>query len=425
MHFQLLTIFPELFGDFSRQGLVSRALAQGRAKLSTIDLRDFALNTYGQVDDTPYGGGSGMVLRPEPAVAAIEAAKRNDPKAKVVLLTPRGKPFNQQLAHSLVDECRQTDSGLIFLCSRYEGVDQRIIDNWIDLELSIGDYIIMGGEVASMVTIEALTRLLPGVLGNPESIAIESFEQGLLEHPHYTKPAEFRGKSVPSVLCSGNHQAIEAWRNEHAIKDTIQRRPEIVPRRHPAGPLSIALIHHPVLGKKGEIITSSITNLDLHDIARSAKTYEVDRYYVAHPIRTLRRLADRISEHWATGHGFTYNPNRSEALSKMMVVPDFDSILIDIESRHGQLPKIITTSAKESASSVSFARLRAHLVLDSTPHLVLLGTGWGLAPELLERSDYQLEPIRGVRDFNHLSVRAAAAIILDRLLALNSQSLAT
>lgn len=415
MQIQILTLFPELFDQFSKSGLLSRAISDGHVSLNAIQLRDFAINAHGQVDDTPYGGGSGMVLRPEPAAAAIEQAKARDPQATVVLMTPRGKVFNQQAARALAARCAAGEGGLIFLTPRYEGVDERICEELVDLELGIGDYILLGGEIAAMAVIEAVTRLLPGVLGNPESTVHESFESGLLEYPQYTKPQMFRECEVPGVLLSGNHGEIARWRAEQALRDTAERRPDLVRALPPAEEVCIALIHYPVTDKHGDIVTSSITNIDLHDIARTAKTYGISRFYAAHPVKTLRRLALKIEEHWATGYGASYNPNRREALAVLATVPDLEDCIIDIEARTGKLPRIVTTSARPSSKSISFAQLRVEMSLSDRPHLILLGTGWGLAPEILARADLHLEPICGPTEYNHLSVRSAAAIICDRL----------
>ena len=417
LQFHLITLFPEFVDHAMRTGILNRAQEQGLIQIEATNLRDYALNAYGQVDDAPYGGGSGLVLRPEPAHAAIEAARAKHANSKVVAFTPRGKVLTQQLAQELVREATATNSTLILLCPRYEGVDERICELDVDLELSIGDYILMGGEAASLVFLETTSRLVPGVLGNPESAEHESFQAGLLEHPHYTKPQEFLGKEVPPVLLSGNHEAIAQWRHEQSIKDTIARRPELIPQHHKlACEFSVALIHHPVLNKRGEIVTSSITNIDLHDIARSAKTYGVSKFYIVHPVKTLRRLAAKICQHWATGYGSIYNPNRSEALELINIVPDFDDVILNIETRLKKTPRIIATTARGSSDSSTFAQLRATLRTSTDPHLLILGTGWGLADEYFTRAAYRLEPIVGPTEYNHLSVRGAAAIMFDRLL---------
>lgn len=415
IRFQVITLFPELFREFSTNGLMRRGVEQEILSIETIQLRDFAINSQGQVDDTPYGGGSGMVLRPEPAAQAIEKAKSIDPSAKVVLLTPRGKQLSQERLHELADHCKQ-GKGLVFLCPRYEGVDERIASTMVDEEISIGDYIVMGGELPSMVVMEGVTRLLPGVLGNSDSIEEESFEQDQLEYPQYTKPQEFDDNRVPEVLLSGNHAAIATWRKEQAAKDTWKRRPDL-PKQPPcpAREMSAALIHHPVVDKNGELITSSITTIDLHDIARSAKTYGLSKLYIVHPVRALRVLSQKISEHWSEGFGLEYNPNRTEALETLCIVPNIDDMILDIESRTGELPELVTTSAKSSSNGCSIDDYRASLPFVEKPQVILFGTGWGLAPEALERATVHLDPLLGPTDYNHLSVRSAAAIMFDRL----------
>lgn len=415
--FQVITLFPELIEPHKSHGLVRRAVDEEIASVEPIQLRDYAINTHGQVDDSPYGGGSGMVLRPEPAFAAIREARKIDPKAKVIYLTPRGKPLNQEKVHELKNHCTANNSGLIFLCTRYEGIDERIVQEEVDEEISLGDYILMGGEVAALALLESVVRLLPGVLNNPESIENESFEGELLEHPQYTKPSEFEGRAVPEVLMSGNHQAIEAWRKAQSIKDTIERRPDRIDSfKAPGSELSAALIHYPVTDKQGDLITSSITTLDLHDIARSVRTFGLSRLYIVHPVKALRLLAEKINEHWATGFGQTYNPNRSDALSLITIVPDIDDMVLDIETRTGKMPKLVTTSAKESGANISYETFSARLPSLEDPHVIMFGTGWGLADSVLERADLHLGPICGPTDYNHLSVRSAAAIIFDRLL---------
>lgn len=413
---QVITLFPELFEGFQKQGLVSRAVGGGLLTLTPIQLRDFAINTHGQIDDTPYGGGSGMIMRPESAVAAIQKAKEEDPDAKVILFTPRGRQLNQKLVREIFSDCYNKRKGLILLCPRYEGVDERIAENYVDLELSIGDYILMGGEVPAMALIESVTRLIPDVLNNPDSTIHESFENGMLEHPQYTKPQNYQGMQVPPVLLSGNHQEIESWRRERAAQDTIARRPDLLKAPFkPRADVSLALIHYPVMNKEGKIITSSITNIDLHDIARSSRTFGVEHFYVVHPVRALRKLAEKICQHWAAGYGLQYNPTRSDALSIISLVPDFDDVLLDIETRTGQLPEIVVTSARKQMATSSYKDYRAYLMSARRPQLILFGTGWGLAQEFMSRADRCLEPIVGPTEFNHLSVRGAASIILDRL----------
>ncbi|MCC6932402.1 MAG: tRNA (guanosine(37)-N1)-methyltransferase TrmD [Deltaproteobacteria bacterium] len=424
-NYQFITIFPELIEQFIKAGLISRARSSGLIDISCINLRDFAINTHGQVDDSPYGGGSGMVLRVEPAFAAIDNARQKSPQAKVLSFTPRGQVFNQGMAHRLLQEANENNAGFILLCNRYEGVDERVVQQRVDYEINMGDYIMMGGETPALAFLEATSRLIPGVLGNADSIAEESFENNLLEYPQYTKPAEFQGLKVPEVLLSGNHAEIKKWREDKSLADTLEKRPDLAAKadylrsktpRIDTTKISLALIHYPVLDKQGDIITSSVTNIDLHDIARSCRTYDIDKLYIVHPTKILRRLSEKICDHWEFGYGLKYNPNRSEALSLIKVCPELQDVLLDIKERHGRLPKIVTTSARSTSDTISYVDFRGILATTTVPHLILFGTGWGLADEVMSLSDYRLDPIYGCSHYNHLSVRSAAAIILDRLL---------
>jgi len=228
MEFHVITLFPELFAAGNWPGMVGRALKAGLITIEAHALRDHGLGSHRQVDDTPYGGGSGMVLRPEPLFAAIESVLDVHPGLWRVLLTPQGERLDQ----SLVRELGVRRPGLLLIAGRYEGVDERV-RSAVDQEISIGDYVLSGGELPAMVLIEAVARLVPGVLGNPESLEEESFADGLLEYPHYTRPEEFRGMRVPEVLLSGDHQKIRAWRKAEALKRTARRRPDLLKRRRP------------------------------------------------------------------------------------------------------------------------------------------------------------------------------------------------
>jgi tRNA (guanine37-N1)-methyltransferase len=216
----LLTIFPDIFESFLKTSLVGKAISRGLLKATVTNIRDFSLPPHNKVDDSPYGGGAGMVMLPEPLVSSIEAVKQHDPETWVVLLSPSGTRFNQHKAQELAHRASVT-----FVCGRYEGIDQRVIDLAIDEELSVGDFVVMGGEVPAMLVIEASLRLRPGVLHNAESIAHESFSPelaggDLVEAPQYTRPESFRGLAVPEVLLSGNHKAIAEWRLKEARTKT-------------------------------------------------------------------------------------------------------------------------------------------------------------------------------------------------------------
>ncbi len=223
MQFDIITLLPQFFTSLQSAGLIGKAIEAGHIRLRIHDLRTFGIGRYRQVDDVAYGGGAGMVLRPEPIVAAIEHA-RTAARCRVLVLSPQGRLWHQRLARELARTCDQ----LILVCGRYEGIDERVTQFWADMEISIGDYVLMGGEIAAWVIVETIARLIPGVVGNPESLEMESFEQGLLDYPQYTRPANFRGYRVPEVLRSGDHARIAQWRRLQALKKTLQNRPDLL-----------------------------------------------------------------------------------------------------------------------------------------------------------------------------------------------------
>lgn len=217
-HTQVLTLFPEFFDSPLSCSIPKRAIEAGLVSAEMIQIRDFATDKHHKVDDSPYGGGPGMLMKPGPVVESIRAAREKQPDTHVVMLTPSGTPFTQAKALEFTKK-----PGITLLCGRYEGFDERICD-YVDEEISLGDYVLSGGEPAALSVLDAVIRLLPGVLGSPESAVLDSFtEEGILDWPHYTRPVEFEGKSVPKVLLSGDHKKIEAWRKEQALKRSKNR----------------------------------------------------------------------------------------------------------------------------------------------------------------------------------------------------------
>ncbi|MGE4576072.1 MAG: tRNA (guanosine(37)-N1)-methyltransferase TrmD [Candidatus Pseudothioglobus sp.] len=221
MKFDIITLFPEMFSAIKEEGVIARAIKKSIISITTWQLRDFSLNKYKNVDDKSYGGGAGMVIQVQPIRDCIIEIKKQNPKTKVIYLSPQGKRLDQDLVEKLT-----TYDSLTMLCGRYEGVDERVIENDIDYEISIGDYVISGGELAAMVVIDAISRRLPNVLGNEDSLK-DSFTDNLLDYPHYTRPEVVDGHAVPEVLLSGNQAKIDAWRLEQSIKRTKQKRPDL------------------------------------------------------------------------------------------------------------------------------------------------------------------------------------------------------
>jgi len=223
IRFDILTLFPEMFKSPFDSSLLKKAQEKWLIEIAVHDIRDYTEDRHRVTDDYPYGGGSGMVMKVEPIARALEDVVRERHAAKVILLTPQGKVFNQIMAEEL-----STCSRIVLICGRYEGVDERVRDYLVDEEISIGDYVLTGGELPAMVIVDAVSRLVSGVLGNCDSAATESFSTGLLEYPQYTRPADFRGRKVPEVLLSGNHRVIDIWRRKESLRKTALRRPDLL-----------------------------------------------------------------------------------------------------------------------------------------------------------------------------------------------------
>lgn len=220
MKIDILTLFPEFFSTLSNWSMIGRAIEKDALNLNYINIRDFSKNKHKKVDDYPFGGGPGMVMTPQPIYDAINSVKES--KSKVIYLSPQGKLLNQDIINELSKE-----EHLILLCGHYEGIDNRLIENYIDEEISIGDYVLTGGEIPSMVIIDSLARLLPGVLKSEESYREESHYEGLLEHPQYTRPREFKDINVPDILLSGDHAKIKKWKKIESLKATLEKRPDL------------------------------------------------------------------------------------------------------------------------------------------------------------------------------------------------------
>jgi tRNA (guanine37-N1)-methyltransferase len=226
MKIDVLSLFPSMFSGVFGESILKKAQEKGAVSYNVVNFREFADNKHGQVDDYPYGGGAGMVLKPQPifdAVESLSSGEENKKRPRVILLCPQGERFNQKKAEELAEE-----DHLIFVCGHYEGYDERIREHMVTDEISIGDFVLTGGELGAMVVIDSVVRLLPGVLGNEDSPVLDSFSSGFLEHPHYTRPSDFRGMKVPQELISGNHKLIEEWRERESLRRTYERRPDLL-----------------------------------------------------------------------------------------------------------------------------------------------------------------------------------------------------
>jgi len=223
MRFDIFSLFPEVFSPYLGISILKRAQESGILEIHTHNIRDWATDKHHTTDDTPYGGGGGMVMKPEPLFSAAESVLGSPPQCPVILLSPQGRKFTQQIAFELVEHPH-----LALICGRYESVDERIRQHLVTDSISIGDYVLTGGELPALVMIDAITRLLPGVLGDPQAPIKDSHASGLLEYPHYTRPPEFRGWQVPEILLSGNHAAVDKWRRQQSLKRTFEHRPDLL-----------------------------------------------------------------------------------------------------------------------------------------------------------------------------------------------------
>lgn len=225
MHFDVFTLFPNLVSPYLEESILQRARARGLVRVDVHDIRAWTSDKHHVTDEPPYGGGGGMVMKPDPIFAAVEGVLGAPPTCPVILMTPQGRPFTQQIAAELVQHER-----IALLCGRYEGIDERVRAHLVTDQISIGDFVLTGGELPALMVIDAVSRLIPGVLGDPDGATDDSHASGLLEYPHYTRPPEFRGWKVPDILVSGNHAAIAKWRREQSLLRTLRRRPDLLER---------------------------------------------------------------------------------------------------------------------------------------------------------------------------------------------------
>ena len=428
--FHLVTLFPEFFESPLSTALMGRAREAGIVECSLHDPRQFSTDKHRHVDDRPYGGGPGMVMQGEPLARALRSIER---PGRMLFMAPGGRPLTQDMVRDLARE-----DDLTIVCGRYEGIDARLLQLFPLEPVSVGDIVLNGGESAALSVLEAVARLMPGFMGKEESGDDESFSHGLLEYPHYTRPESLEGLSVPEVLQSGDHARIAQWRRQESVRTTLRMRPEMLneaplyredvqtlaetPRDRPGRNLSFCLVHYPVsLGPK-KIGASSLTNLDIHDIARISRSYAMGSFYPVTPLRDQLRVLEEILRHWTRGPGGIGNADRAQALGLVQPATSLEEAVAHMTAQHGTRPRLVASSAvwpaKGKASQPGRMPMTPRDVrrwCDQGPVMLCLGTAQGLAPEVLEQCQGTLRPVRFL-GYNHLSVRSAAAILADRIL---------
>lgn len=436
----IVSLFPEFFAGPLSCGLMQRAREAGLLEVIFRNPRDAATDRHRTVDDRPYGGGPGMVMMPGPMADTLRALGFGPRGAaqpgRLLLLAPKGRVFDQPMARELANAALggpARDSGpvLTLVCGRYEGLDARIEELFPVEPVSVGDFVLNGGEAAALCLLEAVCRLLPGYMGHEESGEEESFSAGLLEYPHYTRPEQYENHPVPAVLRSGDHGRIALWRRQASLAQTLVSRPALLteaplseddraflrhlPVERPGRNLYCALVHYPVLDRDGGTVAVSLTNLDVHDIARSSRTYGLSGCYMVTPLEDQRELLAGIVAHWTDGPGKRSNPDRDRALSLVSGCASVEEAVRAITAHTGERPLIVGTTARTPRADVpvmGFAALAR--ALRERPVLLLFGTGHGLSSVL--DCDAFAPPLRWHSGYNHLSVRSAVAIMLDRIL---------
>lgn len=429
MHISIVTLFPALYEPFLGTSLVERAVEAGIVEFSLENLFTYA-SPRERIDSPTFGHSAGMLIKPELVEKAVDTQERHYGPAYKIFFSPQGKKLDQSHLKKLA-ETLQEKKHIMLLPARYEGMDARVESYYADEIISIGDYVLMGGDLPAMVLIEGLLRLLPGVVGKQESVLEDSFSGPFVDHPEYTAPVEWKGHQVPEVIRSGDHARIATWRKKQAAERTLLHhfawlRSHVVTKEDKALTASCMLSHYAILmhdqvllegGREG---TSSVTSLDIHDIARSACTYGIKKYFIVTPLLDQQKITRKLLEFWQTEIGQDYNPQRYVALAAVMLVSTLDEAIAEIIALEDKEPILMATSAQpyEGIPSVTYydqEKVWSH----KQPVAFLFGTARGLAPSVLNRCTYMLGPIEGFSTFNHLSVRSAAAIVFDRWFGIN------
>ncbi len=428
MNISILSVFPELYESFLNTSLIKRAQDQGLITCSRNSFFSF-VQPKERIDGPVFGHSSGMVIKPEVVQRAIAEREKQAGKAFKIFFSPHGKKIDQPLLGTLAAMMQNIDH-LMLVAGRYEGMDARIEEEYADLILSVGDFVVMGGDIPAMLFLEGLLRLLPGVVGKKESIEHESFSGPFLDYPSYTTPVVWEKREVPAVLRSGNHAAIEQWQEQTAAQKTVlthfdwlkshamnedqkQLAHSCIPSHY------IALLHDEIVLPHNIVGTTSVTSMDIHDIARSAKTYGLKNYSIVTPLIDQQKIVRTLLDFWQEGHGIDYNKQRHEAIKSVTLCSTLDEVIAFIEEQEGKKPLLISTSARSlKHQNLITYQDQDYVWQEQRPVLFIFGTGKGLAQQVIDRCDYLLLPLKGFTDFNHLSVRSAVAVILDRWLGI-------
>lgn len=432
MKISIATVFEKLYTPFLQTSLVKRAQERNLVSISTLDFFD-CVEPKKRIDAPTFGPGSGMLIKPEVVACAVDTLEKKNGRAFKIFFSPHGKKLTQPLLQDIAQ--RALEKGhLMLLPARYEGMDARVEKEYADEIVSVGDFVLMGGDIPAMMLLEGLLRYIPGVVGKQESVEADSFTGPFVDYPEFTEPVEWHGMHVPEVIRSGNHKAIDDWRFNEAAKRSVLHHFTWLrsyaltqEQKHKAAeyipPHYVVLMHGDVLvGPDGQLGTTSLMSIDIHDIARSSSTYGMKEFFISTPLKDQQAVAHHFLSFWQKGSGKEYNEQRHSALNKVRVCASLDEVIKEITKKEGISPLLLATSARRVGDTKEISYFDQERVWsEKKPVLIVLGTGSGLAPHVVDRCDYMLCPIQGFTDFNHLSVRSAAAIILDRWLGINER----
>jgi len=430
MNISILTVFSELYDSFLKTSLVGRAQEKGIVSINATSFFSYVAPKE-RIDAPTFGHGSGMVIRPDVIEKAITHKEQEHGPAYKIFFSPQGKKLDQALLRDLA-AIFQEKKHIMFIPARYEGMDARIEQVYADQVISIGDFVLLGGDLPTMVLLEGLLRLLPGVVGKQDSIEQESFSGPFVDFPVYTAPVVWNGLEVPEVIRSGNHAAMNEWRTAQAVSRTVLGHFDWLRSRQLTDDqknISSSYIpHHYVALQHGDVLigddrvigTTSVTSIDIHDIARSSKTYGVESLFVVTPLVDQRRIVQTLLDFWQTGVGIDYNRHRHQAINMVQIQDNIDEVIAAIEAKEGVKPLLVATSARHYGPDKTISYYDQEKVWSSgRPVLLVFGTGQGLSEQLIERCDFILMPLQGFSHFNHLSVRSAVAIILNQWMGIN------
>lgn len=429
MKISIVTLFPDLYRPFLATSIVDRAQARSLIDVSVENLFEYC-EPKTRVDAPQFGHGSGMLIKPEliqKAVDQVDAAG----KSYKIFFSPRGKKLDQDLLKEVHAGIERAGGHVVLFPARYEGMDARVEEFYADQIISVGDYVLMGGDLPAMVFLEGLLRLIPGVVGKTESVEEDSFSGSFVDFPAYTTPVVWQGMAVPDVLRSGNHQAVDAWRHDQAVRTTVYGHFDWL-RSHPVDKAERSLVHasmpshyavlmhDQVLLPDGTEGRTSVTSLDIHDIARSALTYGFVGYYLVSSLEDQQKIVTTLLDFWTEGSGVTYNPHRHRAVKATHLARSLDEVIAAIAQKEGKEPIVVATSARgtEAPEKLITYHEQHRVWGHERPVLFVFGTGHGLGQTVINRVDYILVPLEGYSDFNHLSVRSAAAVVFDRWLGM-------